>query len=525
MTSLPSIPAGANAIGSVIVTSAPTTAVTVAALPLPSGAATSALQGGGLPAALALGGGLKIDGSGTALPVSGTVAISGSVATTGTVTANIGTSGALALDATITGGTAKAIVRGAAKGTTVAADATTTVIDLNHQALDVSINGTPAVTISSGSVVVTSAPTTAVTIATLPALTAGAATIGKADQGAGGVSAWKVDGSAVTQPVSGTVALSGTSPVSGTVTANIGTSGSLALDATLTGGTAKSIARSGAKGTSAAADVTSTVIDLNHQALDVVLNGTTSVVVTSAPTTAVTAAALPLPAGASTAALQGAGLPAALGAGGGVKIDGSGTALPTSVASLPLPSGASTSALQGAGLPAALVTGRLDVNIGASAATVPTSSALGSTAANQVTSQTSFTSLVAATLIGQQVIASSRSVVNALLPATPSTSIPTAGQSIKSGATAVGYTVQFINNTGGSIIAMVFDAATTRANGAVPLWVGSTVGTGLPSTLSLGHTVNGLSATTNGIWLQFSSTQTTLTTIASTAITATAITN
>lgn len=46
--------------------------VSAAALPLPSGAATSALQGGGLPAALGAGGGLKVDGSGTALPVSGT---------------------------------------------------------------------------------------------------------------------------------------------------------------------------------------------------------------------------------------------------------------------------------------------------------------------------------------------------------------------------------------------------------------------------------------------------------------------
>lgn len=48
-----------------------TVGVTAAALPLPSGAATSVLQGGGLPAALGVGGGLKIDGSGTALPVSG----------------------------------------------------------------------------------------------------------------------------------------------------------------------------------------------------------------------------------------------------------------------------------------------------------------------------------------------------------------------------------------------------------------------------------------------------------------------
>ena len=49
--------------------------VDVIASALPAGAATSALQGGGLPAALGAGGGVKIDGSGTALPVSGTVAV------------------------------------------------------------------------------------------------------------------------------------------------------------------------------------------------------------------------------------------------------------------------------------------------------------------------------------------------------------------------------------------------------------------------------------------------------------------
>lgn len=47
--------------------------VSAAALPLPTGASTSALQGGGLPAALGAGGGMKVDGSGTALPVTGTI--------------------------------------------------------------------------------------------------------------------------------------------------------------------------------------------------------------------------------------------------------------------------------------------------------------------------------------------------------------------------------------------------------------------------------------------------------------------
>lgn len=62
-----------------------------------------------------------------------------------------------------------------------------------------------------------------------------------------------------------------TQPVSGTVTANIGTSGSLALDATLTGGTQKAIVRGGAKGGTTAADVTSTATGANHQALDVAI--------------------------------------------------------------------------------------------------------------------------------------------------------------------------------------------------------------------------------------------------------------
>ena len=44
-------------------------------------------------------------------------------------------------------------------------------------------------------------------------LSVGAVTIGTVDQGVGGVSAWKVDGSAVTQPVSGTF-FQATQPVS-----------------------------------------------------------------------------------------------------------------------------------------------------------------------------------------------------------------------------------------------------------------------------------------------------------------------
>ena len=117
-----------------------------------------------------------------------------------------------------------------------------------------------------------------------------------------------------------------------TITANIGTPGSLALDSTLTGGSQKSILHGAAKGTTSAADVTSTNIDSNTQALDVSIKGTSNVAVSNFPssqtitgtvtvqqatgtnlhatvdnfpaTQAVSAAALPLPSGAATSAAQ-----------------------------------------------------------------------------------------------------------------------------------------------------------------------------------------------------------------------------
>lgn len=100
------------------------------------------------------------------------------------------------------------------------------------------------------------------------ALPAGSAVIGKvqlvnstganlANVTAAGLLA--IDGSGATQPVSGTV------------TANIGTSGTLAQDTTLTGGAAKAIVRGGTKGGSPAADVTSRATGADHQALDVAI--------------------------------------------------------------------------------------------------------------------------------------------------------------------------------------------------------------------------------------------------------------
>ena len=104
-------------------------------------------------------------------PVSGTVTVgNASLAVTGSfyqatqpvsIAATVAISAAslplptgAALDATLTGGTQKAIARGGAKGTTVAADVTSVATDANTQALHTSVTNFPA--------------TQAVSIATMP---------------------------------------------------------------------------------------------------------------------------------------------------------------------------------------------------------------------------------------------------------------------------------------------------------------------------------------------------------------------
>lgn len=81
-----------------------------------------------------------------------------------------------------------------------------------------------------------------------------------------------------------------------------------ASDATLTGGTAKAIARGGAKGTTTAADVTSTASGANHNCIDVVIYDTAGNPITtfggggSGGSVVVTSSALPT--GAATSANQ-----------------------------------------------------------------------------------------------------------------------------------------------------------------------------------------------------------------------------
>jgi hypothetical protein len=79
------------------------------------------------------GGNISIDDGGNSITVDGSVTVSG------TVTANIGSVATLALDATLTAGTAKAIIRGGAKGGTAAADVTSTAEGADHQAVDVQL--------------------------------------------------------------------------------------------------------------------------------------------------------------------------------------------------------------------------------------------------------------------------------------------------------------------------------------------------------------------------------------------------
>ncbi len=107
-----------------------------------------------------------------------------------------------------------------------------------------------------------------VTNATLSAETT--KVIGTVNQG---TSPWVISG-AVTGPLTDTQLRATPVPVSGTVTANAGSNlntSALALDATLTGGTAKAIVRGGAKGSTVAADVTSTASGANHQLIDIAI--------------------------------------------------------------------------------------------------------------------------------------------------------------------------------------------------------------------------------------------------------------
>lgn len=272
-----------------------TITVPPATWPLPTGAATEATLAainGKLPALV--GGRVPVDGSGVTQPVSGSVTVTQATGTNLHIVCDGGTCGGaspFADNSAFTFGTS-----GISNiGFVVDDVATNTVAENSSGAPRMSGNRIAYVDLSK-----TTANATAV----------------------------KVDNSGVTQPVSGTI------------TANLGTIAGVATEATLanvstsanqTNGTQQAIVRGGAKGATAAATVTSTAQGADHQAFDVQnyfagtaidtrsiraltfagdkvdVSGSTGVGVTGTffqATQPVSAAALPLPAGASTSANQ-----------------------------------------------------------------------------------------------------------------------------------------------------------------------------------------------------------------------------
>src|SRR3989338_8972632 len=168
---------------------------------------------------------VKVDGSAVTQPVSGTItANAGTNLNTSLLALDTSVNGILLAQGATTSGKTGPLIQGAV--TTAAPTYTTAQLD------PLSLTTSGALRVDIGA---TSANATAV----------------------------KVDGSAVTQPVSGTIAVSN----------------AFALDATLTGGTAKAICRGGAKGATTAADVTSTSQSVDRNALDVQIRTSSGVAV------------------------------------------------------------------------------------------------------------------------------------------------------------------------------------------------------------------------------------------------------
>lgn len=338
-----------------------TFAVSAASLPLPAGAATAAKQPALGAAGSASADVLTVQGisGGVGLPVSdggGSLTVDGAVSISGTVDTELTTG-----DLDTGGGTdARAVVGlvGSASGGGQILPGTATdglLVNLGGNN-DVTVTGTVTANAGTGTMAVSAAslplPSGASTAAKQPSLgTAGSPSSDVLTvQGATSMTALKVDGSAVTQPVSdggGSITVDGTVGVSGTIDTELTTAD---LD---TGAGTDTRAVVGLAGTASggaqlipgsATDGLLVNLGANN---DVTVTGTVTANAGSG-TLAVSAAALPLPTGAATAvkqpALGTAGTPAA----DVISVQGvaSGTVLPVSAASLPLPSGAATAAKQ-----------------------------------------------------------------------------------------------------------------------------------------------------------------------------------
>jgi hypothetical protein len=230
------------------------TAVTAITNALPTGSNTIGKVDQGTGGASAW----KVDGSAVTQPVSiaATVAVAGVKTNNAAVpgTTNIGTLGAIANAAAPTWVEANQVglsvdLAGNLRTTaTIAANSSVNVAQIAGTATAVNNGaasaGTQRVTIANDSTGILASVTTVGTVTTVTtvaavtaitnALPTGANTIGKVDQGTGGASAWKVDGSAVTQPVSGTF-FQATQPVS--IAATVTVAGAKTNNAAVPGAT------------------------------------------------------------------------------------------------------------------------------------------------------------------------------------------------------------------------------------------------------------------------------------------------
>lgn len=166
----------------------------------------------------------------TSIPVTLTsTTLTGTSAVSGTVTANAGTNlntSALALDATITGGTQQTKITDGTNVATVKAASTAAVATDKAVVVAISPNNTVPVSLTSTTITGAVAATQSGTWTIQPGNTAN-------------TTAWKVDGSAVTQPVSGTF-WQATQPVSFTMPALVAGSalvGKVGIDQTTPGTT------------------------------------------------------------------------------------------------------------------------------------------------------------------------------------------------------------------------------------------------------------------------------------------------
>lgn len=458
VSSLPSIS------GSVSVSNFPATqAVSAAALPLPSGAATSALQGIGLPAAFGAGGGVKIDGSGTALPVSGTVAATQS----GTWTTVLG-AGSAAIGTVAFASAQHVIVDSATLGTVTVSGAVTTsgtVTEANSAAILAKLVAAPALEGGNLATIATRTPALGQALAAasvpvvLPSLQAAA----------------------------------------------------LAQDATLTGGTLR-----GTVALSAGAAAIGSVSVSNFPATQPV-SGTVSI----SGTVPVSASSLPLPTGAATSALQGGGLPSSLGTGGGLRVDGSGTALPVSgtiavsaiAGALPAGSavighvitdtGSTTAVTSLPSLPAGsaaigsvTVTSAPTTAITAAALPLPTGAAL------EAGNLASILARVPA--LGQAAATASVPVVDSSTTTFTTTSLAIAGAQIKATPGTLFY-VSFQNYSAATVNLMLFDGTAAPATGTFPILAPIIVATGASAVATVGSSGKGLTFST-GIFVVASST-------------------